>query len=98
MLLNSSHLVFYNPKNDIKNTVKRCRDCKHYTAMRRVEVHKKMDEEEYATCNLFGHVNLITGRDKPMLARVARGENTMCGKEGIYYEPIMEYLCFGSEE
>lgn len=71
-----------------------CKDCEHFR-LNKIDNISPEDasksssyqkyQVEYGTCEMFGDINLITGKIRPEYAVVARGNPNMCGYEGKYF-------------
>jgi len=74
--------------------VRICKDCDHFR-LNKIDNISPEDasksssyqkyQVEYGTCEMFGDINLITGKIRPEYALVARGNPSMCGHEGKYF-------------
>jgi hypothetical protein len=57
----------------LPNTKKLCRDCKHYIANKQ-------------QCSIFGHVNMVTGKETYDYASSVRSDNEKCGEVAKAFE------------
>jgi hypothetical protein len=72
--------------NQIKRTVPKCIDCKYYLTQNQQE--NKIFESARAKCRKFLSATTDGMGPEYEYAYIVRGEKTMCGPQGRYFQPL----------
>jgi hypothetical protein len=80
---------FFN-KDITKRLPKLCIDCKYFIGDNIRWPDESPDHTNFGKCKLFGKTDLVTGDIKYEYARLAREDDTMCGKRGKFFEKHLD--------